>query len=70
MQLMTPEGETLSTVESGRSGSGWRSDYLAYQPDYEPPLDLRARQLGVQVYMGTVAESITQARRRSSHRRP
>lgn len=60
MQLMTPEGETLATVESGRSGSGWRSDYLAYQPDYEPPLDLRGRQLGVQVFMGTVAESITQ----------
>lgn len=60
MQLMTPEGETLSTVESGRSGSGWRSDYLAHQPQYEPPLDQRARQLGVQVFMGTIAESITQ----------
>jgi 2-polyprenyl-6-methoxyphenol hydroxylase-like FAD-dependent oxidoreductase len=60
MQLMTPGGETLSTVESGRSGSGWRSDYLAYQPDYEPPLDRRARELGVRVYMGTAAESITE----------
>ena len=60
MQLMTPEGETLATVESGRSGSGWRSDYLAYQPDYEPPLDMRARELGAQVFMGTAAESITQ----------
>ena len=60
MQLMTSEGETLSTVVSGRSGSGWKSDYLAHQPDYEPPLDSRARQLGARILMGTAAESISQ----------
>jgi 2-polyprenyl-6-methoxyphenol hydroxylase-like FAD-dependent oxidoreductase len=60
MQLRTPEGEVLSTVTSGRSGSGWRSDYLAYQPEYERQIDARARELGVKVYMGVTADSLIQ----------
>ena len=60
MQLMTPQGEVLSSVESGRSGSGWKADYLAHQPDYEPPIDTRGRQLGVRVFMGVTAGSLTQ----------
>ena len=60
MQMMTADGEVLSRVESGQDGSGWRSDYLAYQPDYEDAIDARARELGARVFMGTRAVSLEQ----------
>ena len=60
MELRTPEGEVLTTLEIGANGSGWRSDYLVRQPEYEAPLDARGRELGVQVLMGVTAESVTQ----------
>ena len=61
MAMMTADGEVLSRVESGQDGSGWRSDYLAYQPDYEEAIDARARELGAQVFMGTRAVSVEQS---------
>jgi 2-polyprenyl-6-methoxyphenol hydroxylase-like FAD-dependent oxidoreductase len=61
MQMMTADGEVLSRVESGQDGSGWRSDYLAYQPDYEDAIDARARELGARVFMGTRAVSLEQS---------
>jgi len=60
MQMMTSDGEVLSRVESGQDGSGWRADYLAYQPDYEDVIDSRARGLGARVFMGTRAISLAQ----------
>ena len=60
MQLRTPEGEVLATLEIGANGSGWRSDYLVRQPEYEAAIDARGRELGVQVLMGVTAESVTQ----------
>src|SRR6202044_2583134 len=47
-----PEGEVLTTLEIGANGSGWRSDYLVRQPEYEAAMDDRGRELGVQVLMG------------------
>jgi len=60
MELRSASGEVLTTVEPGESGSGWRSDYLAYQPEYEAAIDGRGRELGVRVLMGVTAESVTQ----------
>ena len=61
MEMRTAEGEVLSRVESGQDGSGWRSDYLAYQPDYEEAIDGRARELGARVFMGMRAGSLEQS---------
>jgi len=61
MQMMTSDGEVLSRVESGQDGSGWRADYLAYQPDYEDAIDARARELGARVFMATRAVSLEQS---------
>ena len=60
MELRTPEGEVLTTAEIGADGSGWRSDYLVRQPEYEAAIDARGRELGVWVVMGVTAESVTQ----------
>ena len=57
MEMRTGEGEVLDRVESGQSGSGWKSDYLAYQPDDERLIDARARELGARILMGTSAVS-------------
>jgi 3-(3-hydroxy-phenyl)propionate hydroxylase len=62
MQMIGADGEVLGQVESGQSGSGWRSDYTAYQPDYERAIDARARELGATALMATRAEAITQDR--------
>jgi len=65
MEMLTPEGEVLARVESGQSGSGWHSDYLAYQPEYEAAIDARARELGARVLMSATAVSLTQAGERA-----
>jgi len=60
MDMRTSEGEVLATIESGQAGSGWKSDYIAYQPDYERVIDARARELGARILMSTRADSLTE----------
>ena len=60
MEMRTADGEVLARVESGQDGSGWKSDYLAYQPDYEDAIDARARALGARVFMARRAVSLEQ----------
>ncbi len=60
MEMISAEGEVLSRVESGQNGSGWKSDYLAYQPDYERAVDGRGRKLGVRFLGGVRAAQLTQ----------
>ena len=60
-QIVTPDWEVIANVESGQSGSGWKSDYLIAQPDLEDIVDARTRELGARVLMGVAAESITQS---------
>lgn len=60
VQIVTPEWEVLGTVETGQSGSGWKSDQLAYQPDLEDIISDRGEKLGVRLFMGTTAEAIQQ----------
>ncbi len=57
-ETVTPEGEILETVVAPYfDGSGWRSDYLFYQPEFEDVLAARGLELGVEVFMGaTVTE--------------
>ena len=57
-ETVTPEGEILETVVAPFfDGSGWRSDYLFYHPEFEDVLAARGLELGVEVFMGaTVTE--------------
>ena len=59
--LVTAEMEVLATVRLGESGSGWKADYLSYQPEFEEIIDKRARQLGVRVEMGMTAIHLQQS---------
>jgi len=58
--LTTGEREVLTTVALGESGSGWKADYLSYQPEFEDIIDARARQLGVRVHRGVTAVTLAQ----------
>lgn len=60
VQIVTPEWEVLGNVETGQSGSGWKSDLLAYQPDLEDIISARGEKLGVRLLMGTTAEAVQQ----------
>jgi 2-polyprenyl-6-methoxyphenol hydroxylase-like FAD-dependent oxidoreductase len=62
--LTTAEHEVLTTIALGESGSGWKADYLAYQPEFEDILDARARALGVRVHRGDTAVALEQDERR------
>lgn len=59
-QLVTAEREVLATIRLGEDGSGWKADYLSYQPEAEALVDARARELGVRVVMGMTAQAVTQ----------
>lgn len=58
-ELVTAERELLSRITMGDDGSGWKADYLSYQPELEAIFDARARQLGVEVHMGVTAVAIS-----------
>lgn len=60
LQMVTPGWEVLGTVQTGEAGTGWKPDYLAYQPDLEDILSARGEELGVRLYMSTTAEAIRQ----------
>ncbi|MGH3501227.1 MAG: FAD-dependent monooxygenase, partial [Nocardioidaceae bacterium] len=60
VQIVTPEWEVLGNVEVGQSGSGWKPDQLAYQPDLEDIISARGEELGVRRFMGTTAEAVQQ----------
>ena len=59
--LVTAEMEVLATIRLGESGSGWKADYLSYQPEFEEIIDQRARQMGVRVEMGMTAIGLRQS---------
>lgn len=59
-QFVSADGEVLGNVQTGESGSGWKADYMVYQPDLEDIISARAVQLGVEVFMGVSAEAIEQ----------
>ena len=56
------DGETLMSFDYGADGvSGWRSDYIVYQPDVESALDAAVRACpGVQVHQGWQATGLDQ----------
>ena len=47
--------DVLESVVFGNDGSGWKSDYLSYQPEFEDIVDRRGHELGIKVYMGVTA---------------
>ena len=60
-ETVTPEGEVLETVVAPYfDGSGWRSDYLFYQPEFEDILVARGLELGVSVFMGSTVTAVHQ----------
>ncbi len=60
-ETVTPEGEILETVVAPYfDGSGWRSDYLFYQPEFEDVLAARGLELGVEVFMGATVTELKQ----------
>ena len=60
-ETVTPEGEVLETVVAPYfDGSGWRSDYLFYQPEFEDILVARGLELGVSVFMGSTVTAVQQ----------
>ena len=59
-QLVTAEREVLATIRLGEDGSGWKADYLSYQPELEAIVDARARELGARVAMGMTAQAVAQ----------
>lgn len=63
-ELVTAEREVLASIKLGEGGSGWKEDYLCYQPELEAIIDARARQLGVRVFMGVAAQRIDQDEQR------
>ena len=58
--LTTGEHDVLTTIALGESGSGWKADYLSYQPEFEDIIDARARRLGVRVHRGATAVTLEQ----------
>lgn len=59
-ELVTAEREVLASIRLGEAGSGWKADYLCYQPELEDILDARVRQLGVRVLTGATVAGIDQ----------
>ena len=60
-ETVTPEGEILESVVAPYfDGSGWRSDYLFYQPEFEDVIVKRGLDLGVQVFMGATVTGMRQ----------
>ena len=57
-ELVTADREVLASVKFGESGSGWKQDYLSYQPELETVIDARAQELGVRVFMNATASQI------------
>ena len=58
--LTTGEHDVLTTIALGESGSGWKADYLSYQPEFEDIIDARARRSGVRVHRGATAVALEQ----------
>ncbi|WP_328609566.1 bifunctional 3-(3-hydroxy-phenyl)propionate/3-hydroxycinnamic acid hydroxylase [Amycolatopsis sp. NBC_00345] len=58
--LTRGDHDVLTTIALGESGSGWKADYLSYQPEFEAIIDARARHLGVRVFQGTTAVTLEQ----------
>jgi 2-polyprenyl-6-methoxyphenol hydroxylase-like FAD-dependent oxidoreductase len=61
-ELVTAEREVLASITLGEDGSGWKPDYLSYQPEVEAIIDARARELGVRVFMAMTAGAIEEHR--------
>ncbi len=59
-QMVTVEREVLATMKLGESGTGWKSSYLSYQPEFEVVFDAKVRELGVRIFMGLTATGILQ----------
>ena len=60
-ETVTPEGEILEAVVAPYfDGSGWRPDYLFYQPEFEDVLAARGLELGVSVFMGVTVTGVEQ----------
>ncbi len=60
-ETVTPQGEILETVVAPYfDGSGWRPDYLFYQPEFEDVLVARGLELGVCVFMGATVTDVKQ----------
>ena len=60
-ETVTPDGEVLESVVAPYfDGSGWRSGYLFYQPEFEDVLAARSVELGVSIFMGTTVTAIDQ----------
>jgi 2-polyprenyl-6-methoxyphenol hydroxylase-like FAD-dependent oxidoreductase len=60
-ETVTPEGEVLESVVAPYfDGSGWRSDYLFYQPEFEDVIVARGIELGVTVIMGATVTDLRQ----------
>ena len=60
-ETVTPEGEILESVVAPYfDGSGWRSDYLFYQPELEDVLAARGLELGVSVFMNATVTALKQ----------
>ena len=60
-ETVTPEGEILESVMAPYfDGSGWRPDYLFYQPEFEDVIVARGTELGVSVFMGATVTGFKQ----------
>ncbi len=60
-ETVTPSGEVLESVVAPYfDGSGWRSDYLFYQPEFEDVIAARGLDLGVSVLMNATVTGIEQ----------
>lgn len=55
VETVTPTFDVLESVTFGNDGSGWKSDYLSYQPEFEDIVDARGKELGIKVFMGVTA---------------
>lgn len=60
MEMRDAGGTVLTSYEMGSGGSGWKADYIAYQPHFERPIHDRNRELGVRIFMGAAVRAITQ----------
>ena len=58
--LVTADMEVLAKIKLGEGGGGWKESYLTYQPEFEAIFDARAKELGVQIFMGVSALDIEQ----------
>jgi 2-polyprenyl-6-methoxyphenol hydroxylase-like FAD-dependent oxidoreductase len=59
--LVDAGGRTLHSVEFGGSGTGWKSDYLFYQPELEQVLSRAVESLStVSIHRSTRATGLTQ----------